>query len=232
MSITEKSYSHYMMGPDAYLLTRELAKRMEIREEAPRILDLACGKALSSIYLAGAYPDAHIYAVDKYVSPRKNYNRIVIQGLKDRITPLVGEAEDLPFAYFFFDAVFCVDAFQIFGTTTRFLDERIAPFLKIGGQMALMIPGFTEDFISMPEALQPFPIQDLDFYARSQWEKLFADSKCMELTDSFLMETHASAWEGWLDSEQPGTSADRRLYEEGGEHISSLGFILRKQKSA
>lgn len=225
-----KNYDHYLMGPDAHLITQELA-RHTLREESPRILDLACGKALSSISLAHIYPDSHIYAVDLFVSPRKNYNRILIQGLRDRITPLHGHAEDLPFAYFYFDSIFCIDGFQIFGRPEGFLDQYIAPFLKLGGELALMMPGFTEEFISMPEALQPFPIQDLDLYSRDEWMRVFAASKCMEVEESFLLESHTQAWENWLNSKQPGTETDRKLYEQGGKYIDSLGFILRKTAS-
>ncbi len=220
-------YDNYMMGPDAYLLAQELVGHVNL-EDHSKILDLGCGKALSSLCLARSYEDAHVYAVDKFVSPRKNYNRILIQGMKERITPLAGDAAELPFAFFYFDSIFCIDAFQIFGNSVSFLDESIAPFLRIDGKLALMMPGFTEDFISMPEELQPFPIQDLDLFSRSQWENLFSQSKYMDLTESFLMTSHEAAWEAWLGSGQPGTEQDRKLYEQGGEHISSLGFILTK----
>lgn len=226
----EKGYEHYLMGPDAYLITKELTRHIQ-KEDAPRILDLACGKALSSVCLAHTYPDSHIYAVDLFVSPRKNYNRILIQGLRDRITPLHAHAEDLPFAYFYFDSIFCVDGFQIFGRPDGFLDRYIAPFLKLGGVMALMIPGFTEEFISMPEALQPFPIQDLDLYSRDEWLRVFAASEHMELVESFTLDCHEQAWHNWLNSGEPGTQTDRRLYEQGGQYIDSLGFILQKTSS-
>lgn len=226
----QKNYDHYLMGPDAYLMTKELTEHVN-REDAPRILDLACGKALSSICLAHTYPDSHIYAVDLFVSPRKNYNRILIQGLRDRITPLHAHAEDLPFSYFYFDSIFCVDGFQIFGRPEGFLDQYISPFLKLGGEMALMMPGFTEEFISMPEALQPFPIQDLDFYSQAEWLRVFSASKTMKVEKAFLMKSHEQAWENWLNSNQPGTEVDRKLYLSGGQYIDSLGFILRKTSS-
>lgn len=226
----DRPYDSYLMGPDANLIAAELAAHAEIGD-APRILDLACGKALSSIRLAHLYPDSHIYAVDLFVSPRKNYNRILIQGLRDRITPLHGHAEDLPFAYFYFDAIFCIDGFQIFGRPETFIDQYIAPFLKLDGIMAVMMPGFTQEFISMPEALQPFPIQDLDFYSKEEWMRVFAASQCMEVEEFFLMDCHTKAWENWLNSGQPGTENDRKLYEQGGKYIDSLAFILRKTAS-
>ena len=45
---TENNYDHYMMGPDAYVLTEELVERVKL-DDASKILDLACGKALSSV---------------------------------------------------------------------------------------------------------------------------------------------------------------------------------------
>lgn len=83
----------------------------------------------------------------------------------------------------------------------------------------------------MPEALQPFPIQDLDFYSKEEWMRVFAASQCMEVEEFFLMDCHTKAWENWLNSGQPGTENDRKLYEQGGKYIDSLAFILRKTAS-
>lgn len=222
-------YTEYLMGPDSYLLTKELCKQIELPEDA-KILDLASGRGLSSIALAHCYPKAQIFSVDSWVSPRRNHTRFREQELSDRIIPIWGVAEDLPFAYFYFDAIFCIDGFQIFGKKPNFIDEKISMFLKQGGIVGLMMPGFTEEFISMPEPLQPFPIQDLDFYARQEWMELFRASKYLAVKRSFVFDSHDEAWNRWLDSEHPGTEKDRVLYEKGKKYINSLGFILRKEK--
>lgn len=229
--MTEFSFETYkdtLMGPDSYLLTMTLADCVPLKENA-RILDLASGKGLSSIALAHKYPKAQIFSVDPWISPRRNHARFRDHGLSNRIIPLWGTAEDLPFAYFYFDAIFCIDAFHIFGKKRNFLDDKIVHFLKKDGYLALMMPGFTEEFISLPEPLQPFPIQDLDFYAFQEWTQLFRESKFMTIHKSFTFNCHEQAWTHWLESGHPAAVKDRSLYEQGKKYINSLGFVLQKE---
>ncbi len=62
-----------MMGPNAMRLTEELVAQLPI---APgmRILDLGCGKGISSILLAEKY-DATVFAADLWITPDENAAR-------------------------------------------------------------------------------------------------------------------------------------------------------------
>ncbi|HXO03842.1 MAG TPA: methyltransferase domain-containing protein, partial [Stellaceae bacterium] len=69
-----------------------------------RILDLGCGKATSSIFLAREF-GAEVWAADGATSPSENRKRAVALGCEASVFPLRVNAHSLPFAKEFFDVV-------------------------------------------------------------------------------------------------------------------------------
>ncbi|MEV6271720.1 hypothetical protein AB0L64_31450 [Kribbella sp. NPDC051936] len=53
-----------------------------------RVLDLGCGTALSSIFLAREY-DVDVWAADLWVDPTENWRRVDDAGLAGRVHPRV-----------------------------------------------------------------------------------------------------------------------------------------------
>ena len=104
-----------------------------------RVLDLGCGKAMTSVFLAKEF-DARVYAVDLWMDPDHNWRRVVEAGVGDRVCPMRAEAHALPFAAGFFDAIVSIDAFQYFGTDVLYLDY-LARFLRPGGLLGVVVPG-------------------------------------------------------------------------------------------
>jgi cyclopropane fatty-acyl-phospholipid synthase-like methyltransferase len=72
------------------------------------VLDLGCGKALSSVFLAKEY-GVQVWATDLWISATENRERIEQAGLADRVFPIHADARALPYAELFFDALVCVD---------------------------------------------------------------------------------------------------------------------------
>lgn len=58
-------------------------------------------------------------------------------GMEEQIFPIYADANALPFAEGFFDAVISVDAYHYFGTEAGFFSEKILPLLKPDGFAAL-----------------------------------------------------------------------------------------------
>ena len=80
-----------------------------------RVMDLGCGKAMSSIFLAREF-GARVEAVDLWIRAEENRDRIAAAGLSDRVTTVHSDARNLGFRARSFDAIISIDAYHYFGT--------------------------------------------------------------------------------------------------------------------
>ena len=108
------------MGPNPLWLTEWLCEVMAL-QPGMRVLDLGCGKAISSIFLAKEY-GVQVWATDLWIKPADNWKRICQAGLEARITPIYADARKLPYAEGFFEAVVCIDSYIYYGTDDLYLD--------------------------------------------------------------------------------------------------------------
>ena len=115
------------MGPNVLWLTEFLCEAMNLIP-GMRVLDLGCGKALSSMFLAREF-NVQVWATDLWVSASENAQRIRAAQLDNQVFPIHADARSLPFADEFFDAIISVDAFEYFGTDATFLSS-VVPLLK------------------------------------------------------------------------------------------------------
>jgi cyclopropane fatty-acyl-phospholipid synthase-like methyltransferase len=96
------------------------------------VLDLGCGSAESSLYLADNYK-VKVIAADLWRDPTDNARRIESRGHKGNIIPLrLDASKPLPFAEEYFDAILCVNNLNFYGTDIAVVD-RIARHLKRDG---------------------------------------------------------------------------------------------------
>src|SRR5690606_25343871 len=124
-----------------------------------RVLDLGCGRAISSVFLAKEF-GVQVWAYDLWIKATDNWNRIKQQGLGNKIYPIHGDARNMPFAEGFFDAIISVDSYIYFGTDDLFLNY-LQQFLVPGGTLAIVMPGLIKDFEDgVPEHLKDFWGQD------------------------------------------------------------------------
>src|SRR5262245_43905294 len=107
------------MGPHVLWLTEFLCEVMDLRP-GMRALDLGCGKALSSIFLAQEF-DVQVWATDLWITATENAERINAAQLGEKVFPIHADARNLPFAERFFDAIVSIDAFEYFGTDGAFI---------------------------------------------------------------------------------------------------------------
>jgi cyclopropane fatty-acyl-phospholipid synthase-like methyltransferase len=123
------------MGPNALWLLESLTEVMPI-DEGAKVLDLGCGRAMTSIFLAREH-GARVWATDLWIAAADNQRRVAEAGLTDLITPIHAEAHTLPFATGFFDAVISIDAYHYFGTDDLYLGY-LADFVRPGGRIGMV----------------------------------------------------------------------------------------------
>ena len=213
-----------LMGPDCTIILNELLEGYENNDEI-RILDLGCGKGLTSIYLAEKYKNAVIFAADLWVEATDNYKFFKEQGYENRIIPLNTSAENLPFAYHYFDIIVSVDTYHYFGTDKLFFKEKIKPYLKDNGLIFIAVPGMKDDYKKVPQDLKGF-ISDEDFrFFKSikYYENILKENiKEIKIEE---MKCFNEAWDSWLATDNPYAVEDVELLKaDGGKFLNLIGI--------
>ncbi len=193
------------MGPNALWLTEWLCEAMEI-EPGMRVLDLGCGKALSSIFLAREI-GACVWAADWWISPEHNWNRVVEAGLSHMVYPLRVEAHALPFARDFFDAVVSFDSYHLYGTDDLYLGY-LSGFVRPGGLIGIVVPGLTQPIGNAPPEHLLAPQENGKvfwedecwcFHTASWWRELWLRSSRVTNVSA---DVQPDGWRHWRDFER------------------------------
>ncbi|MBN1190042.1 MAG: methyltransferase domain-containing protein [Dehalococcoidales bacterium] len=155
------------MGPNPLWLVEWLTRDMELSEDMV-VLDMGCGKSLTSIFLSREF-GCIVFANDLWISPDENLVRIKEHKLSRKVFPLQAEAHALPYAKDFFDAVVCVDAFNYFGTDDEYLNYFLK-YVKPGGQIGMVVPGWAREKEGrMPPGLEAFPAGEFASFHTCEW---------------------------------------------------------------
>lgn len=130
------------MRPNVLWLTEALSQLLDLRP-GMRVLDMGCGTALSSIFLARGC-GVEVWAVDLWIPPHDNLARIREAGLMEQVYALHAEGRAYPFQEHFFDLALSVDSYHYWGCDPRQLDY-VARFVRPGGYIAILVPGDAND---------------------------------------------------------------------------------------
>jgi cyclopropane fatty-acyl-phospholipid synthase-like methyltransferase len=157
------------MGFNPLLLTEWSFSNIE-PDDSKIILDLACGKATSSIFIAKEY-NSKVYAADLWIEPTENLDRIKGYNMESLVIPLSIDARNLPFSNEYFDYIICTDSFIYFGTDDTYIPY-IKEFIKLGGYLVFTVPGFpNEEPYVLPEYLKPFWADECWTWHNPNWWK-------------------------------------------------------------
>jgi cyclopropane fatty-acyl-phospholipid synthase-like methyltransferase len=160
------------MGPNALWLAEWLCEALPLRP-GMRVLDLGCGRAMTSIFLAREF-GVQVWAADLWITPDHNYRRAVEAGAGDVVFPIRTEAHALPFADGFFDVVISIDAWQYFGTDALYLDY-LARFVAPGGSIGVVCVGLAQPLDNVPPHLAEPQSNGKVFWEDSCWSFRTAD---------------------------------------------------------
>jgi SAM-dependent methyltransferase len=158
------------IGPGGLYLVAVLAKSLDLRPNA-WVLDLGCGSAESSLYLADHY-GARVIAADLWRDPADTALKIESRGHRGDVIPLrLDAARPLPFAEGYFDAILCVNNLNFYGTDIANVD-RIARHLRRGGVFCSGGECLNEEFT--PEQIANPP--EVYSFSETAWEDDFLTS--------------------------------------------------------
>ena len=218
----------YLMGPNSFRLLDELIRRKPSDAHFHRTLDLGCGFALTSFFIANETDADYVYAYDLWIPATKNYQRIRDSRFEDRIIPIHGDAMDMPFAQEYFDTIVSVDAYHYFGCKEGVFTGKILPFVKKGGCVMIALPGLKEqprgDLKQLFEAWAEG--DDAQLFKTAAWWKEILKNECGETCEITVKEAECFdiAWQEWFDSGHEYSIRDREFLQKGLDRI--LNFVL------
>ncbi|MGI8867767.1 MAG: SAM-dependent methyltransferase [Mycobacteriales bacterium] len=199
------------MGPNPVWLAEALTEVMPLAPNM-RILDMGCGKAISSIFLAKEF-GVEVWAADLWVPPDENWRRIEREGLQGKVHPVHVEAHSLPFAEAFFDALISVDAYHYFGTDDLYIGY-YSRFVRPGGGIGFVVPGLAYESDELPpDRLAAYWKWDFcSFHSPGWWRRHLEKTGLVTVE---VADRLPDGWRDWLqwnevcdaDRGQPGDEA-------------------------
>lgn len=220
-------------GANPLWLTEWLTEALDLRP-GMRVLDLGCGRAMSSVFLRREF-GVEVWATDLWFDPSENQQRLRDAGVADGVFPLRADARALPYAADFFDAVVSIDSFIYYGTDEMYLNY-LARFVKVGGPIGIAGAGLTREIDGpLPDHLRAYWAQDRpwSFHAPDWWRRHWAKT---DLVDVELADALPDGWRYWLDwmrAIAPDNAVEIAALEaDAGRYLGYVRVVGRRRADA
>ncbi|MFW9924772.1 MAG: SAM-dependent methyltransferase [Candidatus Thorarchaeota archaeon] len=215
------------MGSNCLWLTEALTKVIPFSPKM-RILDLGCGKAISSIFLAKEF-GVQVWAVDPFIKSTDNYTRIKEANVSDKVFPLQCDARNLPFPEEFFDVIIGINSYQFYGTDDIYLRHKLVKLVKQDGYIGMIIPGFYKELTGeLPQHLQ----ENWNDFLLASWHSPEWYQKNLERSDAVdieLIDTIGKlGYEFFLRWEKIIGDTDIS-FKDKGENITFVRFVVKRK---
>jgi SAM-dependent methyltransferase len=220
-------------GANPLWLTEWLCEALDLRP-GMRVLDLGCGRALSSVFLRREF-GAQVWAADLWFSPTENLRRVRDAGVEDGVFPIHANAGALPFAAEFFDAVVSVDSFMYYGTDDLYLNS-LARFVKPGGPVGIAQAGLTREIDGeVPEHLRAWWAQDQPwcFPTADWWRRHWARTGILDVGVADALPDGWRFWRDWQRVVCPDNATEIGAVEaDAGRHLGYVRVVGRRRADA
>lgn len=216
-------------GANVLWLTEWLANGLNLRP-GMRVLDLGCGRAMSSIFLHREF-GVQVWATDLWFSAAENLQRVRDAGIDDGVFPIHADAHSLPFAGDFFDAIVSIDSFNYYGTDDLYLNY-LARFVKRGGPIGIAGASVIRDIEGeVPEHLREWWTPGhWSLHSASWWRRHWERTGIMDID---LAEEMPDGWRHWLDWHQtafPDNEPEiKALQADAGRYLGYTRVIGRRR---
>jgi cyclopropane fatty-acyl-phospholipid synthase-like methyltransferase len=214
-------------------MTEWLTEALDLRP-GMRVLDLGCGRALSSIFLRREF-GVQVWATDLWFNPGENLQRIRDAGCEDGVFPIHADARTLPFAAEFFDAVVSIDSYFYYGTDDLYLPY-LARFVKPGGPIGIAQVGMMREVNGeIPPHLRDWWAQDQPWQLHSAdwWRRHWSRTGILEVTLADTLPDGWQFWRDWLRIIAPDNRIEIQALEaDSGRYLGYVRVVGRRRAEA
>ena len=218
---------------NALWLTEWLAEALDL-QPGMRVLDLGCGRAMSSIFLCREF-GVQVWAADLWFNPSENLQRIRDAGCEDGVFPIHADARSLPFATDFFDAIVSIDSYIYYGTDDMYLNY-LARFVKPGGPVGIAQVGLTGDMSGeIPTHLRAWWAQDQpwSFHSAAWWERHWGRTGILDIEVADTLPDGWAFWVDWLRLVAPDNATEIGALEaDAGRNLGYVRVVGRRRADA
>jgi SAM-dependent methyltransferase len=230
------------MGPNPLWLLEELMEHLDFHP-GMKVLDMGCGKGLTSVFLAKEY-GVTVFANDLWISATDNLRRFEAAGVADKVFPIHAEAHALPYANEFFDAAVSIDSYHYYGACEHYFPCIYSKLVKPGGQFGMVAPGYTREFENgHPPTIAAFIAEQREeygadwgddmftFHSNEWWRKLWAKSGLVDITACYDIADTKEIWAPFAMGEQDfgGPSDVDFLNADTGDDVALIVMAARKK---
>ncbi|MCL2580198.1 MAG: methyltransferase domain-containing protein [Oscillospiraceae bacterium] len=226
------------MGPNPLWLLEDLCEHLDLRP-GMKVLDMGCGKGLTSVFLAKEY-GVTVFANDLWINATDNLRRFEEAGVADKVFPIHAEAHALPYAEGFFDAAVAIDCYHYFGAGENYFPDVFSKLVKPGGRLGIVTPGLTREFPQgCPPAMKDLWIPELyTFHSKEWWRNLWEKTGLCEITACYNLPEPKAIWQPWADwavvhfaeeyGEDDADFDQRFLKADTNGDIALIGLVAKK----
>lgn len=221
-------------GANALWLTEWLTSVLDLKR-GMKVLDLGCGRAASSIFMAREY-QASVWATDLWFSATENLQRVWDAGLEPLVYPIQADARELPFANQFFDAIVSIDAIPYFGTDDHYLSY-LARFVKPGGIIAIALAGFVEELpVDVPDHLAEWLKAEpslRSMHSSGWWRRHWEQTGIVDIEQCDSMPEGCELWLEWHKAIAPDNHREIQILEaDRGQFLTYNRVVARRRIDA
>lgn len=219
-------------GANALWLTEWLAAALDLRP-GMRVLDLGCGRAMSSIFLRREF-GVQVWATDLWFSASENLQRIRDAGVEEGVFPIHADARALPYAAGFFDAIVSLDSFIYYGTDDLYLND-LARFVKPGGPIAIAGAGLTREIEGpLPGHLREWWTPNLwCLHSANWWRRHWERTGVIDIELADTMPDGWRLWRDWHRAVAPDNEVEIKALEaDRGDYLGFVRVVGRRRADA